>query len=801
MTNKWFTRLTAAVVAFGTIVPGTGLAAEAGAVNSTSGSVQQSSFQDTNGHWAEKAIQEFAAGKKVKGYSDGTFKPDQAMTRAELVTTINNVFGYDQAAEFAFSDVQPTDWFYKEIGKASSIGYISGYEDGSFRANHLITRQETAVLMDKLLSLPASNTAAAYNDTANSPAWSTDAIGAVIDASIITGYEGNVFRPEANVTRAEAVTILQRALDAATVTYDTAGQYGPESGVEQIYGNVEVNAADITLQNVEIHGDLLLGEGIGEGDVTLKNVKVHGTTTVKGGGENSIHFEDSIMVTVIVNKATGKVRIVANGATQIADVTVESNAKIEAETGSVINNVTMSEALPENSKVELVGSFETVNVVAQSVVVEIPKGSVKDMKVDKKSAGSKINVGSEAAIISLIVNAAADILGQGKIGNATVNAAGIKMEKAPEKTTLGADVSSDTTVTIGDKETNVTTTPAAGGGGTTSGGTSSGSSGGSDDSDDSSDPVNVYPLPTGEVPSILHVTYHTATVGDSVYVSSNMGGWIYIAESGTTRTYPVLEEAVRGGKAVKQQLSVVDNVYGTNVNTTGLSKTALEYIIVAVSNGYQASNPEYLILLAGAADPMQYIHSAYTPQDNQMIAFKFNKKLVNNLADTAALKAAISFAADGVNFQPLAAGDTVTIRSNSIEVDFATPYTGKLNTLKLAANALKDEQGNVFSQEVVSDPIEAGALVTKMSYASSFTAGEEIAVRVNQAETIYLVLASLSPNILYDLENEVVAKRGVKVTADETQIDVDINISTAGLAPGEYMIRLWTGNSIPVTIK
>jgi hypothetical protein len=820
MWKKWFSGFTALAMAASigfSSVGAAGVSTNAGTtVHSQAEAAALASPSDVKGHWAEAAIQTYVAQGIVQGYEDGSFQPDRTITRAEFVALINKLFTHEVMAEITYSDISENDWFYKDIRKAQQAGYVSGYSDGTFRANDSITRQETAVLLAKLLELPESEAAIPFADTADSPDWSKGAIGAVVHAGLMNGYEGNAFRPESNFTRAEAVTVLERAVAANRVVYDTAGTFGPETGVETVRKDVVIQADNVTLRNLEIEGDLLLDEQIGEGNVTLSNVKVHGTTIIRGGGPNSIHFEDSIMLSVIIDKATGSVRIVANGATQIADVTVQSNAKIEAEEGAKIDNVTLSEALPSNSHVEMVGYYESVNIIATNIVVDIPKGSIKDLNIAEKAGGSSVKVGNEASIISLIVNAATTILGQGNVQNAQINAKGVSMEKAPEKTTIGSQVPADTTVKIGNSDVPVGQTPVPGGNGGGTGGsaggsggsTDGGSAGGSDGGSDGNNPdpgVPVNPLPTGDIPVILNAPYR-GTVGDSVYVASSMAGAVYIVNYDVTRTLPVLEDAIKVGKGIKQQLTantVVQGVYSANIDTAALSKSMVDFKIVAVSEGNQLSNPYYIQLFAGPSDPLQFSKDTFGAGEwtNKRIHFNFNKTIVNHLPDVTALKAAVTHSADNGEFVPLSAQDQVEIMDYSLVVTIANSYTGVNNRWKLAAGSIQDKEGNVFSEELVTHQISARPVVSKMSYASVFQAGETIAIRLSMPETVYLIPTGLTWNTRYDLENEVVAKRATKVIIDGSKVDHDVELATEGLAPGHYRIMVFAGNDILVEIR
>lgn len=202
-------------------------------------------------------------------------------------------------------------------------------------------------------------------------------------------------------------------------TITAPGTYGPSSGVITVNGDLEITSTDVTIQNLNITGDLILSEGIAEGDVTLKGVTVSGQTIVNGGGENSIHFEDSVLATVIVNKNTGAVRIVASGSTRVIEVQLETPVIIEEEnldSGSEgFTNITIPESYQSNMQVELIGTFETINSRATNIRIQL------DESTD---------------IHTLILNAAASVLGTGIIRMAEINADGSTISTRPQNVVL-----------------------------------------------------------------------------------------------------------------------------------------------------------------------------------------------------------------------------------------------------------------------------------------------------------------------------------------------------------------------------
>jgi hypothetical protein len=179
---------------------------------STVGVASAASVTDTKGHWAETSITSWMDQGFAVGYKDGTFRPDVKVTRQEFTAFVNRSFGYVEPGVIHFKDVAQTDWAYLDIAKAKKAGYISGYPDGTFKPKKELNRQEVAMIITKLLGLKSSASADGYIDAKSISIWSKGAIGAVKDQAIMTGYPDGTFGSLHSVTRAEAITILNRAL-------------------------------------------------------------------------------------------------------------------------------------------------------------------------------------------------------------------------------------------------------------------------------------------------------------------------------------------------------------------------------------------------------------------------------------------------------------------------------------------------------------------------------------------------------------------------------------------------------------
>ena len=168
---------------------------------------------DISGHWAQVTIQSWMDKGLIKGYPDGTFKPDQNLTRAEFMTLANRAFGYTAVVPITYTDVKAGSWYAPEVAKAKGAGYISGYPDGTMKPENPITREEVATIIARLQHLnPDTNAADKYTDAAKIGSWSKGQVGAVTSAQIMQGYPVGSFMPQGPMTRAEVVVASDNAL-------------------------------------------------------------------------------------------------------------------------------------------------------------------------------------------------------------------------------------------------------------------------------------------------------------------------------------------------------------------------------------------------------------------------------------------------------------------------------------------------------------------------------------------------------------------------------------------------------------
>ena len=172
----------------------------------------------------------------MSGYSDGTFRPDGRTTRAEVASLMAGLIeGFDKDAAYnsTLNDIEDAAWYAQAVKFMSQKGLISGYDDGSYRPNNQITRQEFCAIIAKYMGLNGEGTAN-FNDVAE--AWGKGYIGQLAAKGIVNGYPDGSFQPDKAITRAEVVTILNKVFDRT-----------PDAElVDENIGNYTVRLSDVS---------------------------------------------------------------------------------------------------------------------------------------------------------------------------------------------------------------------------------------------------------------------------------------------------------------------------------------------------------------------------------------------------------------------------------------------------------------------------------------------------------------------------------------------------------------------------
>lgn len=409
--RKTISKLTASLLALTLLVPVPFISAASASDSNAIVQPMQQQAVDYSGHWAQQDFQSWVDKGLISGYGAGIYKPNQEITRVEWVTLINRVFSLQEKSEISFTDVPETGAYYNDIQKAAAAGYISGYDDGTFRPTQVISRQEAAVMLYRLFQLNSSVNIAAPQDAKALPAWSQEAVLSLFSEGYLNGYSDGSFKGAKAVTRAEALRMIEKLAGEIT---SKSGSY---TGITT--RNMVISSQDVELNNSTISGNLYLTEGISEGNITLNNVTVKGKVYVSGGGDNSIVFNNSNAADMSVNKHNGKIRIVTKGTSAVPTVRVHSGVTLEEDhtlTGAGFGRVIIENTLPNDSIIRLKGSFDSAEVQALGVpTLHLAAGSITEVTL-KQLAKLRVDAGTNIKNLILAINDRIAIQGTGKVG-------------------------------------------------------------------------------------------------------------------------------------------------------------------------------------------------------------------------------------------------------------------------------------------------------------------------------------------------------------------------------------------------
>ncbi|CEJ45475.1 S-layer homology domain-containing protein [Umezakia ovalisporum] len=182
-------------------------------------SLAQIRFSDvSSNYWAAQFIQQLSQRGIVAGFPDGSFRPEEPVTRAQFAAMINNAFSKaPQRQAINFADVPSNFWASNAIRQAYTIGFLSGYPGNRFEPNQNIPRQQVLVALANGLNYsPRANTQTTlqyFSDSFNIADWARSPIAAATEQQIVVNYPNVKFlNPTATATRAQVAAFIYQAL-------------------------------------------------------------------------------------------------------------------------------------------------------------------------------------------------------------------------------------------------------------------------------------------------------------------------------------------------------------------------------------------------------------------------------------------------------------------------------------------------------------------------------------------------------------------------------------------------------------
>lgn len=176
------------------------------------------SFKDlAEAKWAEDAILFLCERGVINGNPDGTFKPNDNITRAEFVKLVATAMGLSvSSGSTAFGDVSADSWYAPYVAAVFNQGIVNGDEYGNFNPEANITRQDMVTMLYRAVGAESGNVSGiSFTDSGRISDYAKTAVGYFADKAIVNGFEDGSFGPLQNATRAEAAMIFYKLIKTA----------------------------------------------------------------------------------------------------------------------------------------------------------------------------------------------------------------------------------------------------------------------------------------------------------------------------------------------------------------------------------------------------------------------------------------------------------------------------------------------------------------------------------------------------------------------------------------------------------
>ena len=273
------------------------------------------SFKDTDGHWAEAAVERWATAKILEG-DTGTdsFRPNDDMTRAELAKVASVLLGLQAKDSYSksFTDVPANAWYADYVLSCAEIGIIDGMGDGTYRPQANVTREQAFTIISRALQLQGGEAdLAAFTDGNKVSDWAVEHVKNLISMKAVEGYkmaDGSAsLKPQNNITRAEVAKILDYlisvyvAADGSITVSSMLTEGSEEMGNVVVINQIVVSEANdeaVTVKVTEEAGKTVITVVSGSNNVEITTGNTDATPTVVVGNGNPTEVEkgDSILV-------------------------------------------------------------------------------------------------------------------------------------------------------------------------------------------------------------------------------------------------------------------------------------------------------------------------------------------------------------------------------------------------------------------------------------------------------------------------------------------------------------------------
>jgi len=298
-----------------------------------------------------------------------------------------------------------------------------------------IKRQDAATLVARAMGLLNENAdhLYRYTDSDSVSDYARNFVSAVTEQGYMMGSY-SAFRPHANLSRAEAVKIVDNMF---------RHYYQPETGFDNftVNGNIMSRRAESVFNGLTVNGDLILADGVGNGKATLNNCLINGRLLLRGGGPFSVVLNDTrITDGITVISPTSNPRIVTTGSTVAPQLTAFSGFTLN---GTGVHSLNIPDTAFYSIYATLDGvMLNTAYVGGLGATIDLKQGQITNLHVGGAADGATCILAAETMVDYMsTVSPNTTLRGAGWVGNAFINAPGAVLAITPDNYTIGANLS------------------------------------------------------------------------------------------------------------------------------------------------------------------------------------------------------------------------------------------------------------------------------------------------------------------------------------------------------------------------
>lgn len=270
-------------------------------------------FPDMPNDWTTKALENAVENGLLSGFDDGTIRPDDNITRAQMATIVVRSFGATADADISkFTDVNENDWFYSYFSKAVQMGAFNGNDLNQLNPNNPIKFEECFKVIACVFGLIADTKIYAedskykndlqmqdltvldkFSDGNKVSDWAKPYVAAIVSGGYWDGIDGKL-TPTAYITRAQFAVLM----DNIVKTYITE----PGTYTDLGEGNILIKSPSVTIDNFTTDNNVIISDGVSETEegINFTNCTFNGRLVVRGGGQN-VNYQGFLKDFVVQN--------------------------------------------------------------------------------------------------------------------------------------------------------------------------------------------------------------------------------------------------------------------------------------------------------------------------------------------------------------------------------------------------------------------------------------------------------------------------------------------------------------------